>query len=84
MLQGSASQLLLLLVQQQGGVVITGYNAIAVCVNSVCNAHTHTQGQELFESMMYCEPSQRISCAQALNHPYFEDIDAETRKLSTY
>jgi hypothetical protein len=46
--------------------------------------HTHTQGQELFESMMYCEPSQRISCAQALNHPYFEDIDAETRKLSTY
>lgn len=46
-----------------------------VCPNLDAN------GLDLLEKMLEYDPEKRISASDALDHPFFKDIDPETKKL---
>lgn len=37
-------------------------------------------GMDLLKSMLQFDPEKRISAVDALNHPFFDDLDADLKK----
>lgn len=39
------------------------------------------QGLDLLDKMLKCNPNERITAKEAMNHPYLKDVPAEIRNM---
>lgn len=51
-------------------------------IDSVVGGHLSADGLSLLSEMLRYDPATRISAKDAMNHPYFEDLDPAVRQRS--
>ena len=43
--------------------------------------HLGMQGLDLLDRMLKCNPAERITAKEAMNHPYLKDVPADIRNM---